>query len=49
VADVDAGAATAASLGGHLIVGPTDVQNVGRFACIADPQGAVFAIFAPKS
>jgi predicted enzyme related to lactoylglutathione lyase len=48
VADVDASGAKAASLGGHVGVGPTDLENVGRFACIADPQGAVFAVFTPK-
>ncbi len=48
VAHVDASAATAASLGANVGVPPTDIPNVGRFACIADPQGAVFAVFTRK-
>lgn len=44
VDDCDASAAQAGSLGGTLIVPPMDVPNVGRFAAIQDPQGAVFAI-----
>lgn len=45
VRDPDATAAKAASLGGKLIVPPTDIPNVGRFSVIQDPQGAVFSIF----
>jgi len=48
VADCDAGAKKAASLGANVGVKPTDIPNVGRFAMIADPQGAMFAIFTPK-
>nr|ADC35916.1 glyoxalase/bleomycin resistance protein/dioxygenase [uncultured bacterium 59] len=48
VADVDASAAKAASLGGKLTVPPMDIPNTGRFSMISDPQGAMFAIFAPK-
>src|SRR5206468_11526338 len=44
VADCDAGARKAASLGGKVIRAPTDIPNVGRFAVLGDPQGAVFAI-----
>lgn len=44
VADCDASANTATSLGGKLLVQPTDIPQVGRFAMIQDPQGAVFAI-----
>lgn len=44
VEDCDASAAKAQSLGGAIYVPPTDVPNVGRFAVVADPQGAVFAI-----
>ncbi len=44
VADCDGSAAKAASLGGKVIVPPTDIPNVGRFAVIGDPQGAVFSI-----
>jgi uncharacterized protein len=43
VADADAAAATAAGLGGTVIVPPFDIP-VGRIAVIGDPQGAVFSI-----
>jgi predicted enzyme related to lactoylglutathione lyase len=46
-ADVDATADKAKSLGGNLIVPPMDIPNTGRFSVIADPQGAVFAIYKP--
>jgi predicted enzyme related to lactoylglutathione lyase len=45
VADCDATAAKAASLGARTYVPPTDIPGTGRFAVFADPQGAVFAIF----
>lgn len=45
VADVDASAARAKSLGGAVHVPPTDIPNVGRFAVIADPQMASIALF----
>ena len=41
----DATAAKAALLGAKLLMAPTTFENVGRMAIIADPQGAVFAIF----
>jgi predicted enzyme related to lactoylglutathione lyase len=44
VTDCDAVAAKARSLGGQAIVPPTDIENVGRFAVLSDPQGAVFAV-----
>ena len=44
VADCDATAAKATQLGGSSCVPPTDIPNVGRFAVLGDPQGAVFAI-----
>ncbi|MEZ5967082.1 MAG: VOC family protein [Planctomycetota bacterium] len=43
VDDCDATFAKAASLGATPIVPPMDIDNVGRFSVIADPQGAVFA------
>jgi predicted enzyme related to lactoylglutathione lyase len=43
-ADVDATAAKTATLGGLTYVPPTDIPGMGRFAVLADPQGAVFAI-----
>ena len=48
VADADASAAKAKTLGANVMVPPTDIPNVGRFAVIADPQGAVFAVFKPS-
>ena len=44
VEDCDASAAKAQALGGGTVVAPTDVPEVGRFAILRDPQGAVFAI-----
>jgi predicted enzyme related to lactoylglutathione lyase len=45
--DVDATAAKAAKSGGKAIVPPTDIPDMGRFAVLADPQGAVFAVYRP--
>jgi hypothetical protein len=44
VANVDASAAKAASLGAKTFVPPTDIPGTGRFAVLADPQGATFSI-----
>ncbi|MEK7758193.1 MAG: VOC family protein [Pseudomonadota bacterium] len=44
VDDVDARVARVKSLGGKLCVEPQDIPNVGRFAVIADPQGAMLAM-----
>ena len=44
VGDCDATAAKAAKLGGQLLFGPKDVENVGRFAVLQDPQGAAFSV-----
>ena len=41
--DVDATVREAQALGGRVLVPPMDIPNVGRFAVLADPQGAVFA------
>ncbi len=46
VKDVDASAARAKQLGGGIVMEPLTMENVGRMAVVADPQGAVFAIFA---
>jgi hypothetical protein len=45
VADVDDTGALATSLGGKVVFGPQDIPNVGRFAVIQDPQGAVLAVY----
>lgn len=44
VADCDAAAARAGELGAQTLHGPADIPEVGRFAVIRDPQGAVFSI-----
>jgi len=46
VDDADACAASAKAGGGTVLVEPMDVP-VGRFAVIADPQGAVFQVMQP--
>lgn len=40
VDDVDASAKRVEELGGEVMVQPTDIQNLGRFCVIRDPQGA---------
>src|SRR5688572_16400218 len=44
VADADKTAAKVKQLGGKVLHGPESIPNVGRFAVLADPQGAVFAV-----
>jgi predicted enzyme related to lactoylglutathione lyase len=44
VNDCDGSVAKAKELGGRVNVPPTDIENVGRFAMLADPQGAMFSI-----
>ena len=46
VANADASAEKCKSLGGKLLAGPMDIPNVGRFAVLQDPQGAVFNVIA---
>lgn len=45
VKDVDERTARAQALGATVHVPPRDIPKVGRFSVIADPQGAVFALF----
>ena len=45
--DCDASVDKAKSLGAKVHYGPETMENVGRWAVVADPQGAVFAIFQP--
>ncbi len=47
VPDVDAAAALAKKRGGRVYKEPTDIPTVGRFAVLADPQGAAFCVFKP--
>lgn len=60
VDDVDASAADVQAAGGTILMPPTDIPGVGRFAMIADPQGvpcyvmrgavdAVSTAFAPDT
>ena len=47
--NVDDTVRQATSLGAKTYVPPTDIPTVGRFAVLADPDGAVFAVFTPAS
>lgn len=47
--DVDATHHEALALGARSLVAPTDIPTVGRFAVLADPQGAPFAVFQPST
>jgi predicted enzyme related to lactoylglutathione lyase len=47
--NVDQTCAEIGQLGGTVRHGPDEVPNVGRFAVVADPQGAVFSIYTPAS
>jgi predicted enzyme related to lactoylglutathione lyase len=49
VVNVDETAAKAKSAGGTIAAGPFDMEDVGRMAIIADPQGAYIGIFQPES
>ena len=46
--DVDATVEAAEKLGGKVLKGASDIPNVGRFAVLADPQGAAFAVYTPQ-
>jgi hypothetical protein len=47
VADCDASAAQATRLGARIVVPPSDIPTVGRFAMFIDPQGAALAVMKP--
>jgi len=47
VPDTDAAAKRIAEAGGAIHRGPENIPNVGRFAVVADPGGAVFQILTP--
>jgi predicted enzyme related to lactoylglutathione lyase len=49
VADVDATVALTKKLGGKIYKEPADIPTVGRFAVIADPQGASISVFKPNA
>ena len=44
VDNVDAVLKKAEELGGKILVPATDIPEVGRFAVLQDPQGAIFSI-----
>lgn len=48
VPDTDAAAKRIVEAGGAIHHGPDDIPNVGRFAVVADPGGAVFQLLTPK-
>ena len=47
VADCDASAARAESLGANIVMPGTDIAGIGRFAVFIDPQGAALAVMQP--
>jgi predicted enzyme related to lactoylglutathione lyase len=47
VPDADGAAKRIVEAGGAIHRGPDDIPNVGRFAVVADPGGAVFMLLAP--
>lgn len=47
VAVCDASSAKATNEGAQTLLQPTDLEDVGRFAVLKDPQGAAFALFQP--
>jgi predicted enzyme related to lactoylglutathione lyase len=48
VEDADETVRRAEAAGGRILFGPESMPEVGRFAVIADPQGAVTTAFAPQ-
>lgn len=46
VEDVDQTIQAAQNLGGKVLMPPMDIPQVGRFALIQDPQGAMLAVIA---
>ncbi|NOZ54107.1 MAG: VOC family protein [Gammaproteobacteria bacterium] len=44
VDDVDKRSKQAVALGGSILVEPRDIPTIGRFAVIADPQGAFLSL-----
>ena len=45
--DTDAKAASIAEAGGKVLMPPSDIPNIGRFAMVADPGGAPFYVMTP--
>jgi predicted enzyme related to lactoylglutathione lyase len=49
VDDLDGACNTAQELGARVLQEPFDAMGAGRMAVISDPQGAVFALWLPKT
>ena len=49
VANTDESLAKAVSLGAKALFGPVDLEGVGRFASLMDPQGAAISIFQAEA
>jgi uncharacterized protein len=49
VADAEETAGKVKAAGGSAIVEPMDVMDIGRMAVFADPAGAVFGVWQPKT
>lgn len=47
-ADTDAKAKEIGAAGGRILMQPGDIPNVGRFALVADPGGAIFYLLTPR-
>lgn len=47
--DVDGTAEAALLAGGFIVKQPSDMKGAGRYAVLADPQGAIFAIIDPEN
>jgi len=48
-ANIEETTASAKRLGGRVLKGATDIPGGGRYALLADPQGAVFGIHTPPA
>lgn len=48
VENLDASLQRCAALGGKLLLGPKSIEGQGRYCIIADPAGAVAALFEPE-
>ncbi len=49
VTDAEETAAKVKAAGGSVVVEPMDVMDIGRMAVFADPAGAVFGVWQPKT
>ena len=48
VTNVDDTVETAKTLGANILMPPRDIPDVGRFAVIQDPQGAIISVISYK-